>query len=178
MQDEEPRGALSDQEKACVAAVHRVWNQTGPGLTECEYRDCVLRELRTAGHRAASEVPCLVTYEGHPVGAGRRLDLVVDDEFVVEFKSQTALVPDHLAQLVVYLRQRAARSGLLVNFPRLSGKVGLATLVAARPERLKRLCCNIGPEVVHVRLPTTSAESGNRLVAVSCDASRWHILRV
>lgn len=170
--------SLSDQEKACVAAVHRVWNRMGPGLTECEYRDCVRRELRTAGHRACAEVPCLVTYEGQPVGAGRRLDLVVDDEFVVEFKSQTALVPDHLAQLVVYLRQRSNRSGLLVNFPRLSGKVGLTTLVASRPARLKNLCCGAAPEIVHVRLPTTSQDNSNRLVAVSCDASQWCILRV
>lgn len=171
------------QEAACVGAARAVWRACGPGLSEVEYRDAVALELTASWGTfpgtaelpvpaVRSEVPCLVRYRGRAVGAGRRLDLVVGHRLVVEFKNQQALSPEHLAQLVVYLRQMGLRRGLLVNFPRLGGGgaarggADLPTLVRSYPQRLRRACtARSEPEMVRVRLPETDQRS--RLVAVA-----------
>jgi GxxExxY protein len=94
-------------------AVHRA---LGPGLLESAYRACLAWELEHAGLRVAQEVPLPVTYRGHLIDCGYRLDLVVEDALIVELKAVDRLAPIHDAQLLTYLRLSGARLGLLFNF--------------------------------------------------------------
>ena len=55
-------------------------------------------------------------YEEVNLEVGYRIDIMVEDKFIVEVKSVEALNDVHLAQLLTYLKLSDCRLGLLINF--------------------------------------------------------------
>ena len=55
-------------------------------------------------------------YEEVKLDVGYRIDMIIEDKFIVEVKSVEALTDVHLAQLLTYLRLSDCRLGLLINF--------------------------------------------------------------
>jgi 7-cyano-7-deazaguanine synthase len=94
-------------------AVHR---RLGPGLLESAYESCLAFELRRRGLKVSQQVDLPLLYDGHLVGVGYRLDLVVEDVVVVEIKSVENLAPIHEAQMLSYLKLSGKPIGLLINF--------------------------------------------------------------
>jgi GxxExxY protein len=99
-----------------VDAAYRVHKTLGPGLLETVYEQCMGHELRRRGMPFRSQLSLPVLYDGIRVDAGLRIDMIVDDRVIVEFKSVEALHPIHTAQLLTYLKLTNLRLGLLINF--------------------------------------------------------------
>jgi GxxExxY protein len=57
-----------------------------------------------------------VVYKGVKLDCGYRMDLVVENLVVVEFKTVEKLLPVHDAQLLSYLKLSGMSLGLLINF--------------------------------------------------------------
>lgn len=57
-----------------------------------------------------------LVYEDVKLDVGYRIDLIVEDKFIVEVKSVEMLNDIHLAQLLTYLRLSDCKLGLLINF--------------------------------------------------------------
>ncbi len=98
-----------------MEAVFEVHNQLGPGFTENIYENALVREL---GHRGISyeqqkNIPVL--YKSQPVGT-YRLDLVVENKIILEFKAVGALNDVFKAQLLAYLKAANFQLGILINF--------------------------------------------------------------
>jgi len=55
-------------------------------------------------------------YEEVRLDMGYRIDIIVEDKFIVEVKSVEKLNDVHLAQLLTYLRLSDCKLGLLINF--------------------------------------------------------------
>jgi len=110
--------SLTEQVVGLAIEVHR---NTGPGLLEAVYEQCVCVELRRAGVRFARQVPIPVLYKGERVGDGFKADVVAADQLILEIKSVATILPVHEMQLQTYLRTSGIRVGLLLNFnaPRL-----------------------------------------------------------
>ena len=87
-----------------IAAALKVHTVIGPGLLESVYQTCVHHELQKRGFQSQTEVPLPVIYEGLRVDSKFRLDLIVENRVIVEFKCVDALLPIHKAQLLTYLR--------------------------------------------------------------------------
>jgi GxxExxY protein len=106
--------------------VHR---NTGRGLLESVYEQCLCYELRQAGLAFERQVGVPVLYKGIVFDEGFRADIVVDRKVIVEIKSVAAIQPAHESQLLTYLRMSGIQVGLLLNFnvPRLTD--GLRRLV-------------------------------------------------
>jgi GxxExxY protein len=104
-----------------VDAAIRVHSELGPGLLENAYEACLAYELHDRGLRAERQVPQPVMYRGRRVDLGYRIDLLVEESFIVELKTVTTVHPIHRAQLLSHLKLGGFRSGLLINFhvPRL-----------------------------------------------------------
>jgi GxxExxY protein len=103
--------------KKVLDAAYRVHSVLGPGMLESAYVACLSHELRKAGLQVRTEVPVPVVYDGVKLAdVGYRMDLLVEEEFVVEVKSVEALAPVHHAQLISYLKLSNRRIGLLLNF--------------------------------------------------------------
>ena len=47
---------------------------------------------------------------------GYRIDIIIEDKFIVEIKAVESLNEVHLAQLLTYLKLTNCKLGLLINF--------------------------------------------------------------
>jgi GxxExxY protein len=99
-----------------IAAAIEVHKQTGPGLLESSYEQCMCRELDLRGILFQRQVELPIVYKGMRLDCGYRIDLLVEDLVIVELKAVEKLAPIHEAQLLTYLRLSGKRVGLLINF--------------------------------------------------------------
>ncbi len=103
-----------------LSACFEVAAELGAGFLEGVYERALLVVLQQRGFHVESQVPLKVLFRGEPVGEFYA-DLLVDKKVVVELKAVKALLPEHQAQVINYLKATALDTGLLVNFgtPRL-----------------------------------------------------------
>ncbi|MFM2369153.1 MAG: hypothetical protein RL619_1453 [Bacteroidota bacterium] len=93
--------------------VHKV---LGPGLLERAYEECLFYELKKFNLKVEKQKALPLIYEEVKLDVGYRIDISIEDKFIVEVKSVEALTDVHLAQLLTYLRLSDYRLGLLINF--------------------------------------------------------------
>ena len=93
--------------------IHKV---LGPGLLESAYEECLFYELKKYDLKVEKQKQLPLIYEEVRLGAGYRIDIIIEDKFIVEIISVEALTDVHLAQLLTYLRLSNCKLGLLINF--------------------------------------------------------------
>ncbi|MGO8695139.1 MAG: GxxExxY protein [Rectinemataceae bacterium] len=104
---------LSNRVIGAAIEVHR---HLGPGMLESAYRDCLFYELSLQGLHIEREKVLPLNYKGMLVGAGYRLDLIIEGTIIAELKSVRQIHAVHEAQLLTYLRLSGMKLGLLLNF--------------------------------------------------------------
>ena len=92
-----------------------VSNELGGGFLESVYEKALLHLLREKGLKAISQAPIAVKFRNQIVGEFFA-DILVDDKIVVELKAVKKLAPEHLAQVINYLKATGFETGLLINF--------------------------------------------------------------
>ncbi len=97
---------------ACIE-VHK---NLGPGLLESTYEICLLKEFELRRIKAINQIKLPIEYKGFTLDQDYRIDLLVEDEFILELKSVETLLPIHKAQLITYLKLADKRLGFLINF--------------------------------------------------------------
>jgi len=97
----------------CALRVHK---QLGPGLLESAYEECLCYELRKLNLKVSKQRPLPLIYEDVFLEVGYRVDLMVEEKFIVEIKSVEALNDVHLAQILTYLKLSGCKLGMLINF--------------------------------------------------------------
>jgi GxxExxY protein len=110
------RETLNSLSHRIIGAALRVHTEIGPGMLESAYDACLAFELLQDGLSIERQRPLPLTYRGHRLDCGYRLDLVVEDVVIVEVKSIGRVERVHTAQLLSYLRQSKLKLGLLINF--------------------------------------------------------------
>jgi GxxExxY protein len=98
-----------------LGACFEVSNELGVGFLESVYENALLIALQQKGIRVVTQEPINVRFRGKPVGQFFA-DLFVDGKIIVELKSVKALAPEHLAQVINYLKATGLETALLVNF--------------------------------------------------------------
>ena len=93
--------------------VHKV---LGPGLLESAYEECLFYELKKSNLKVEKQKALPLIYEEVKLDVGYRIDMIIENKFIVEVKSVEALTDVHLAQLLTYLRLSDCRLGFLINF--------------------------------------------------------------
>ena len=93
--------------------IHKV---LGPGLVESAYEECLFYELKKYDFKVEKQKQLPLIYEEVRLDVGYRIDIIIEDKFIVEIKSVEALTDVHLAQLLTYLRLSNCKLGLLINF--------------------------------------------------------------
>ncbi|OUD36975.1 GxxExxY protein [Flavobacterium sp. FPG59] len=94
----------------------KVHKALGPGLLESAYEECLFYEVKKSNLKVEKQKALPLIYEGVKLDVGYRIDLLIENKFIVEVKSVEALTDVHLAQLLTYLRLSDCRLGLLINF--------------------------------------------------------------
>ena len=117
---------LTEQIIGAAIEVHR---QTGPGLLESVYEECLCYELNQLGLNFKRQLHLPISYKGIKLTSGYKMDLVVEDAVIVELKTVDQLLPIHTAQLLTYLKLSGKPIGLLFNFNAPILRKGLKRLV-------------------------------------------------
>jgi GxxExxY protein len=104
--------AVTDQIIKCAIEVHR---NLGPGLLESIYEKAMCHELSINRVNFSNQVVIPIAYKGVSLGE-HRLDLLVDNKVIVEFKAVDRMDPVFKAQLLSYLKMTGKKLGLLINF--------------------------------------------------------------
>jgi GxxExxY protein len=115
--------------KVVLDAAFKVHTALGPGLLESVYQMCTAYETRESGLQVATEVALPVVYRDIQMDAGLRLDMLVENCVIVEFKSVENMNPIYEAQLLTYLKLTGIRLGFLMNFNVVRLKDGIKRLV-------------------------------------------------
>jgi len=101
----------------------------GPGLLESAYEECIFYELKKEGLFVEKQKPMPLIYDQIKMDVGYRLDLLIENKFIVEVKSVEALNDIHLAQILTYLRLSNCKLGMLINFNTLHFKNGVKRVI-------------------------------------------------
>jgi GxxExxY protein len=106
----------SDGSKIVFESALKVHQILGPGLLESAYEECLFYELKKHNLKVEKLKQLPLVYEEVKLDVGYRIDIIIEDKFIVEIKSVEALNDAHLAQLLTYLRLSNCKLGLLINF--------------------------------------------------------------
>ena len=106
--------------RSVIGCAFEVINELGAGFVESVYEKALLLALKQNGLSATSQYPIRVMFRGQCVG-DFYADLFVEEKVIVELKAVKAIVPEHQAQVINYLKATEVEVGLLINFgnPRL-----------------------------------------------------------
>jgi GxxExxY protein len=123
--------SLTDKIIHAAIEVHR---SLGPGLLESSYQACMAYELIEGGLKVEQQKSLPLNYKGVHLDVGYRLDMVVNEVVIVEFKCVNSLAPIHEAQLLSYLKISGLKVGLLINFNVKILKYGIKRIVNNFPD--------------------------------------------
>jgi GxxExxY protein len=105
--------------------VHRI---QGPALIESIYSKCFQRECDLRAIPVQRELLVPIEYKGYLFEEPLRLDFLVDNVLILEFKVVEEVLPIHKAQLLTYMKLIKKPLGLLINFHELVLKEGITRL--------------------------------------------------
>ena len=103
---------ITDKILKCAIEVHR---NLGPGLLESIYEKAMCYELSSEDINFSNQVIIPIPYKGTNLGE-HRLDFLVENEVIVEFKAVDRMDPVFKAQVLSYLKLTGKKLGLLINF--------------------------------------------------------------
>ena len=98
-----------------LSACFEVSNELGCGFLETVYQEALLIALTEKGLRVQTQTPLKVMFRKQTVGEFFP-DIIVEDSILLELKAVKALAPEHLAQVMNYLKATGIEVGFLVNF--------------------------------------------------------------
>lgn len=93
--------------------IHR---KLGPGLLENVYKECLFYKIKQCGLVVVKEKTMPLLFEEIKLDCGYRIDLLVENKFIVEIKAVESLTVNHLAQTLTYLKLGNYKLVLLINF--------------------------------------------------------------
>ncbi len=109
----DPVFELCDVVRETAYAVHRYH---GPGHLESVYENAMVHRLRKGGHKVEHQKQLEVRDEDGTLLGRFYADIVVNDVLILELKAARAVVNEHVAQILGYLRSSRMEHGLLLNF--------------------------------------------------------------
>ncbi len=112
-----------------VHTAYQLHKDLGPGLLESVYETVLARMLEERGLDVKRQHPVAFDYCGIHFNDGMKVDLLINDCFVVELKSVEYNSPVHAKQLLTYLRLMGFSIGLLINFGASTFKDGVRRVV-------------------------------------------------
>lgn len=97
----------------CAMEVHKT---LGPGFLEPVYQEALSWELSASGIPFQKEKVLDIWYKGTKLNKKYVADFICYDEVILETKAMEGLTPDHIAQVLNYLKATNKKIGLLINF--------------------------------------------------------------
>lgn len=94
----------------------KIHKKFGAGLFESVYEECLFYELKKAGLKVEKQKTLPILYEELIIENAFRIDLIIENKFILEIKTVDFINDVHKAQLLTYLKMTNCKLGLLLNF--------------------------------------------------------------
>ena len=94
----------------------RIHRELGPGLFESVYEEIFCHEMAKLGHRLQRQREVAIEWDGLRFDKAFRLDVLIDDLVILEFKASTEMSKVFGRQLLTYLKLTGKRLGAVMNF--------------------------------------------------------------
>lgn len=104
---------LCDLVRETGFAIHRYHRH---GHLEKIYENALLHRLRKQGLEVEAQFPIQVLDEDGTILGDFKADFLVEQQLLVEINAVRAVLDEHVAQLLGYLRSSLMEHGLLINF--------------------------------------------------------------
>lgn len=99
-----------------IGACMEVHNELGQGFHEVVYQEALKNELTLQQIPFEKEKKLNILYKGKFLNKYYDADYICFDKIILEIKAVSALIPEHVAQVVNYLKTTNFKLGILVNF--------------------------------------------------------------
>jgi GxxExxY protein len=109
----DPIFQLCDTIRETGFAIHKYHRH---GHVEKIYENALAHRLRKQGLQVEAQFPIQVFDEDGTILGDFKADLFVEKRLIVEVKAVRAVLDEHVAQLLGYLRSSKMEHGLLINF--------------------------------------------------------------
>ena len=113
---ETERKRLNELSAKVIGLCIEVHRETGAGLLESAYEECLAYELSRNGLQFERQKEMPLRYKDVLLDCGYRLDFLIEDSLIIELKAVDKVLPIHQAQLLTYLKLSQKPLGLLINF--------------------------------------------------------------
>lgn len=113
METDEEVKALCDLVRQTSYEIH---TYHGHGHLEKVYENALAHRLKKAGLSVKQQEPIKVYDEDGTVIGDYFADILVEDWLILELKAVKTLAPEHIAQIMGYLKSTLLKHGLLINF--------------------------------------------------------------
>ena len=123
---------------------NHVWDSLGPGYSERVYHNAFEVALRMNSVSYETERIIPIFFQEHNVG-NVRADLIIDRSMIVELKSVVRLKDDNRNQIKNYMKLTNLNTGMLVNFPSVSGPIEIEVFMLDNINECSSSPNNTGP---------------------------------
>jgi GxxExxY protein len=121
--------ALNEITGRIVDSAMQVHKELGAGFSEKIYREAFEREAVSSGLNVIFEKQIPIIYKRQALDSHYRLDCLVNDKIIVEFKTVEKILPIHKSQIQSYLKATNLDVGFLINFNEVYLKDGLHRII-------------------------------------------------
>jgi len=102
--------------KEIVDCAYKVHSQLGPGLLEKIYEACFCHELMKKDIPFIRQASLPILYDGLYFDEGLRMDTLVDETVICEFKAVETVNKIWEAQIISHLKLTQLHVGFVINF--------------------------------------------------------------
>lgn len=99
-----------------IGACMDVANELGCGFLEPVYQEALCLEFIEQGIPFGKEKVLNICYKGHLLSKKYMADFVCFNQIILELKAVESIRPEHIVQVLNYLKATGMTLGLLVNF--------------------------------------------------------------
>ena len=107
---------FGEQTEQIIAACFEVHNTLGTGFVEVVYQEALKVEFQNRNIPFEKEKKLNVSYKGLLLDKFYCADFVCFDNIILELKAIDHLSPEHVGQVLNYLRATHLKLGMLINF--------------------------------------------------------------
>ncbi len=99
-----------------IGAAMEVHGELGHGFLEAVYQEALSIVLSEKGIPFLREQVLDITFKGRLLNKKYVADFICYNEVIVELKAMEGIAPEHIAQVLNYLKATGKKLGLLLNF--------------------------------------------------------------
>ncbi len=88
----------------------------GTGFLEKVYENALAHRLKKSGYQVEQQAPIKVYDEDGTLIGDYIADLLIESRVIIELKTAKTLAPEHVAQVLHYLKATKLQHGVLINF--------------------------------------------------------------